>query len=374
MKILITALMLVGLTACNPEPVAEWDWVLPDHFPVPNVPEDNPLTQAKVDLGRYLFYDTRLSVNNEMSCASCHKQELAFTDGKALSDGATGEVTPRGSMSLANVVYSSRLTWANHLLDRLEDQSLTPLFGEEPVEMGMAGLEDRLTTLFSTDPMYSQMFQDAFPDDDHPFSIGNLTKALASFERILLSFDTPFDEYMSGNTDALSDSAKRGLGLFLSERLECFHCHGGFNFSDSLSHQGTPFDEVAFHNTGLYNIDGEGAYPHPNQGLFSLTEDPLDMGRFKAPSLRNIGVTAPYMHDGSIETLREVVEHYAAGGRTITEGEHAGVGSDNPYKSEFVPGFIISDEEMADLLSFIETLTDEMFLTNPTFSDPFQAQ
>ena len=107
MKILITALMLVGLTACNPEPVAEWDWVLPDHFPVPNVPEDNPLTQAKVDLGRYLFYDTRLSVNNEMSCASCHKQELAFTDGKALSDGATGEVTPRGSMSLANVVYSN---------------------------------------------------------------------------------------------------------------------------------------------------------------------------------------------------------------------------------------------------------------------------
>jgi cytochrome c peroxidase len=179
---------------------------------------------------------------------------------------------------------------------------------------------------------------------------------------------------MSGNTDALSDAAKRGLGLFLSERLECFHCHGGFNFSDSLSHQATPFDEVAFHNTGLYNIDGQGSYPHPNQGIFSLTGDPLDMGRFKAPSLRNIALTAPYMHDGSIQTLREVVEHYAAGGRTITEGEYAGIGSDNPYKSEFVPGFIISEEEMADLLTFLETLTDDSFITNPAFSDPFQTQ
>lgn len=374
MKHLSVALTIIWLSACSPETIPEWDWGLPDHFPIPNVPVDNPMTQPKVDLGRFLFYDTRLSVNNEMSCASCHQQDLAFTDGKGLSEGTTGEFTPRGAMSLANIVYSSRLTWANHLLDRLEDQSMTPLFGEDPVEMGMSGLENRLTTLFSTDPLYSQMFKDAFPDDDAPYSIGNLTKALASFERILLSFETPFDKYMSGNTDALSDVAKRGLGLFLSERLECFHCHGGFNFSDSLSHQATPFDEVAFHNTGLYNIDGQGSYPHPNQGIFSLTGDPLDMGRFKAPSLRNIALTAPYMHDGSIQTLREVVEHYAAGGRTITEGEYAGIGSDNPYKSEFVPGFIISEEEIVDLLTFLETLTDDSFITNPVFSDPFQTQ
>lgn len=374
MKHFPVALTILCLTGCSSESIPEWDWGLPDHFPIPNVPADNPMTQAKVDLGRFLFYDTRLSVNNEMSCASCHQQELAFTDGKGLSDGTTGEVTPRGAMSLTNIVYSSRLTWANHLLDRLEDQSMTPLFGEDPVEMGMSGLEDRLTALFSTDPLYSRMFKDAFPDDDNPYSIGNLTKALASFERILLSYDTPFDEYMNGNTDALSDAARRGLGLFLSERLECFHCHGGFNFSDSLSHQGSPFDEVAFHNTGLYNIDEEGSYPHPNQGIFSLTGDPLDMGRFKAPSLRNIALTAPYMHDGSIQTLREVVEHYAAGGRTITEGEHAGIGSDNPYKSEFVPGFIISEEEIDDLVTFLDTLTDDSFVSNPAFSDPFLSQ
>ncbi len=373
MKRILSALLL-ALVGCTAEPIPEWDWNLPDHFPAPNVPEDNPMTQTKVELGRYLFYDTRLSVNNEMSCATCHEQSLAFTDGKAKSDGTTGDVTPRGSMSLANIAYSSRLTWANHLLDRLEDHALNPLFAEDPIEMGMSGLEDRLITLFSTDALYAEMFVDAFPDDDAPYSIANLTKALAAFQRNLLSYNTPFDDYMSGNPDALSDSAKRGLGLFLSERLECFHCHGGFNLSDSLTHEATPFDEVAFHNTGLYNIDGEGAYPHPNQGIYSLTGDPLDMGRFKAPTLRNITKTAPYMHDGSIETLREVIAHYAAGGRTISEGEHAGVGSENPYKSEFVPGFIISEEEITDLLSFLSTLTDETFLTNPAYSDPFQAK
>ena len=362
------------MAGCTSELIPEWEWNLPDHFPAPNVPEDNPMTQEKVDLGRFLFYDTRLSVNNEMACATCHKQELAFTDGKTKSEGTTGDITPRSSMSLANIAYSSRLTWANHLLDRLEDQALTPLFGEEPVEMGMSGLENRITTLFSTDTQYAQMFATAFPDDNDPYTVANMTKALASFERTILSHNTPFDDYMNGNPDALSDSAKRGLGLFLSERLECFHCHGGFNFSDSLTHESTPFDEVAFHNTGLYNIDGEGAYPQPNQGIYSLTGDPLDMGRFKAPTLRNITKTAPYMHDGSIETLREVIEHYAAGGRTITEGEHAGVGSENPYKSEFVPGFIISEEEIMDLLTFLETLTDEGFLTDPAYSDPFQAQ
>ncbi len=370
----IFIIIMFTLAGCTAETIPEWEWQLPDHFPTPNVPEDNPMSQVKVELGRYLFYDTRLSVNNEMSCATCHLQSLAFTDGKAKSDGTTGEITPRGSMSLVNIAYSSRLTWANHLLARLEDHALSPLFGEDPIEMGMSGLEDRITTLFATDPLYAQMFVDAFPDDDNPYSITNLTRALASFQRALISYDTPFDDYMSGDPDALSDSAKRGLGLFLSERLECFHCHGGFNFTDSISHESTPFDEVAFHNTGLYNVDGEGGYPHPNQGLYSLTGDPLDMGRFKAPTLRNITHTAPYMHDGSIETLREVIEHYAAGGRTIAEGENAGNGSENPYKSEFVAGFIISEEEIADLLTFLSTLTDDKFLTDPAYSDPFQSK
>ena len=236
---------------------------------------------------------------------------------------------------------------------RLEDHALTPLFGEDPIEMGMGGLEDEIKTLLSTDERYAEMFLEAFPDEDDPYTIANMTKALAAFQRTLLSFNTPFDEYMNGNPDALSDAAKRGLGLFLSERLECFHCHGGFNLSDSLTHEGTPFDEVAFHNTGLYNIDGEGGYPHPNEGLYSLTGDPLDMGRFKALTLRNISRTAPYMHDGSIQTLREVIDHYAAGGRTISEGEHAGIGSENPNKSEFVAGFIVSEEEIADLIAFL---------------------
>ena len=123
----------------------------------------------------------------------------------------------------------------------------------------------------------------------------------------------------------MSESALRGLDLFFNERFECFHCHGGFNFSDGVTHAGTVVEEVGFHNTGLYNIDGRGGYPEPNRGLFEHTEDRSDMGRFRAPTLRNITVTAPYMHDGSAATLDDVLDHYAAAGRTIDSGPHAGV-------------------------------------------------
>jgi cytochrome c peroxidase len=164
------------------------------------------------------------------------------------------------------------------------------------------------------------------------------------------------------------------MDLFFSERLECFHCHGGFNFSDAVDHARLPEPERAFHNTGLYNVDGNGAYPPGDRGLLALTGNPADMGRFKAPTLRNIAVTAPYMHDGSIATLEEVIDHYAEGGRTIASGPDAGVGSASPLKDPFVSGFVLSDRERADLVAFLESLTDESFLTDPRFSDPFAAE
>jgi cytochrome c peroxidase len=176
---------------------------------------------------------------------------------------------------------------------------------------------------------------------------------------------------VAGDEAALSASALRGQDLFFSEELECFHCHGGFNFSDSVATETTNIIEVMFHNTGLYNLGGTGDYPPENTGLHALTGVPTDMGRFRAPSLRNIAKTAPYMHDGSIATLDEVLDHYAAGGRTIEEGPFAGVGADNPYKSEFVTGFSLTPDERADLLAFLESLTDETFLTDPRFASPF---
>jgi len=171
--------------------------------------------------------------------------------------------------------------------------------------------------------------------------------------------------------DAISESAKRGEALFFSEELECFHCHGGVNFSSTVDYFDKGFAEVEFHNTGLYNLPGELSYPAPNAGLFLFTENPADVGKFKPPTLRNIAVTAPYMHDGSITTLAEAIEHYAAGGRTIAAGERAGVGAHNPNKSEFVKSFKLTQQQKADLIAFLEALTDASVLTDPRFSDPW---
>lgn len=355
------------------EPVAAdagFQWDLPSWVPKPVVPDENPMNAAKVELGRQLFYDSRLSATGEFSCATCHIQSMAFTDGKKVSVGATGQVHPRNSMSLTNVGYNSVQTWANPLMQHLEVQLLVPLFGEEPVELGMAGKETELKQSLQSDEHYLALFNEAF-DEPESVSIRNVARAIAAFERTINSFNSPYDRYRyGGDRTAISPSAKRGEALFTSERMECFHCHGGINFSDSARHERSGFTEIAFHNTGLYNLDENGAYPPNNTGVEEITLNASDMGRFRAPTLRNIAVTAPYMHDGSIDSLSEVIEHYAAGGRTITEGPHAGIGSQNPLKSSFIQGFEITDSEKQDLIAFLESLTDEQFLTNPALSDP----
>ena len=350
---------------------SSYRWDIESHLPTPEVPADNPMQRDKVALGRWLFYDTRLSVNGTQSCATCHVQSLAFTDGKPQAVGATGEVHPRGSMMLVNVAYASRLAWANPLLDRLEDQALIPIFGDNPVEMGMAGNEDAIVQLLRSDADYSSLLYRAFPDDEDPHSVVNAVRAIAAFVRSIVSFESDYDRYLSGDEQAMNEAAKRGMELFFSERFECFHCHGGFNFTDSSTHRNSKVDRVGFHNTGLYNIDGNGAYPADNTGLFDMTGERRDMGRFKAPSLRNVAVTAPYMHDGSIGTLDEVISHYARGGRRIDSGPNAGDGRLTPYKSEFIRGFELDGTEREDLIAFLRSLTDEQVLTDERWSDPF---
>ncbi len=352
-------------------PSSSYDWHLPAGLPKPVVPADNLMTAAKVELGRHLFYEKRLSVTGAYTCASCHEPKRAFSDGKLVGVGATGELHPRNSMSLANIAYNSVLTWANPGMTRLETQALVPLFGEHPIEMGMAGQEDKILAVLAEDKTYRQLFAAAFQGNDKAITISNLTKALACFERSLISFNSPYDRYrFGGDKTAISASAKRGERLFHSERLECFHCHGGLNFSDSIKHERSAFTEIAFHNTGLYNIDGKGKYPPDNQGIYEFTERASDMGRFKAPTLRNIALTAPYMHDGSIATLEAALEHYRVGGRTLQTGAYAGVGRLNPYKSHFISGFEISKQEKQDLLAFLQSLTDQSFVTNPAFGHP----
>ncbi|MBL9027715.1 MAG: di-heme enzyme [Myxococcales bacterium] len=348
-----------------------FDWGLPPGYPKPRVPEDNPITNEKVELGRYLFYDKGLSGNGTQSCATCHQQSLAFTDGLPVGVGSTGQHHVRGAMSIANTGYLNAFTWANPVLASLEEQALVPMFGENPVELGLAGQEDTLLARLKTEPAYVDRFPAAFPEDTDPYTVENVVRAIASFQRSIISYRSAWDAYNYGGQQSLSESAVRGKDLFFGERLECFHCHGGFNFSDSVSHEGTTFEEIMFHNTGLYNVGGTGDYPPDNTGIFEFTGFPTDMGRFRAPTLRNIALTAPYMHDGSIATLSEVLDHYAAGGRTITSGPYAGVGSDNPYKSELIAGFTLTVQERADVLAFLETLTDYELLTDERWSDPW---
>jgi cytochrome c peroxidase len=200
--------------------------------------------------------------------------------------------------------------------------------------------------------------------------------ALASFCRTLISGDSAYDRYYRGDAEALTEQQIRGLFLFNSEQFECFHCHSGVNFTISYHDAATTPDTIIypFFNNGLYNIGGDGSYPSGNQGLYELTQDLFDKGSFRPQSLRNVALTAPYMHDGSIATLRGVVEHYVAGGRLITSGPHAGDGRLNPFKSGLVRPFDATDEEIDAVVAFLESLTDYAFIENPALSDPFAGQ
>jgi cytochrome c peroxidase len=350
---------------------ASYAWRLPPGFPIPRVPADNPVTESKVELGRRLFYDRILSGNGTYACASCHRQELAFTDGRPQSVGSTGEVHPRGAMSLANVAYSATLTWADPSLTRLEEQALIPMLNEHPVELGLSLRQEELLRRLEADAAYSRGFAAAFPEDARPVSLTNVCRAIASFERTLISGDSPYDRFVyRDDAAALSEPAKRGMKLFFSETLRCSRCHGGFTFSGPVEFEGIAPIPPTFHNNGLYNLGGRGDYPPDNTGVFEHTRRDEDMGRFRAPTLRNIERTAPYMHDGSVATLEEAIDHYARGGRWIREGPYAGDGRASPRKSELITGFALSQQGRADLVEFLKSLTDVSFLGDPRFAAP----
>lgn len=379
--IALLAFLVLVLQACGnetytkilteKEQVSDFQWSLPARIPLPFVPLDNPMSEAKFELGRHLFYDKRLSSNASTSCSSCHFQENAFADPRPFSFGATGEELSRNSQALVNVAYNASFTWANRSLSKIEEQIMIPLFGEDPVEHGISevNLEEVLDQIRSDDT-YQELVSQAFPNDSE-VSTSKIVDALASFVRGLTSFNSDFDRFERGDSTALSESAMRGRELFFSEKTECFHCHGGYNFSNSTFDASMSFIERSFHNTGLYNIANEGSFPSGNQGLYEQTGRDEDRGKFRAPSLRNIELSAPYMHDASMTSLEEVVDFYAAGGRIISEGPFAGDGRKNPNKDSFVSGFKISKQEKNDLVNFLKSLTDEDFTTNPKFSNPW---
>ena len=337
------------------------------------------LSAPLVALGRTLFSETRLSFSkkkgfeSDFSCASCHFTEAVFVDGKNLSHGVDGAPTRRNTPTLFNVAYSSTLTWANPVFPVLEMQAKISLFGNDPVEMGLRGKEADVMAILRADGGYRKLLAAAYglkseeEIDDIGADYTYLTTALAAYQRSLIRFDTKFDRFLlsSGREKEKFDAREvKGLRLFYGfdvlnsgAKLPCAQCHSGYILTDSFSYlrNGKAFNSQAFHNTGMYNIDGRGAYPEGNTGFANAEElkrHPEWMGRFRTPPLRFVGATAPYGHDGSLPDLDSVIRHYAAGGQAAL-----GKFGPNPYTDERVKkGFRISDKETEALIAFLKTL------------------
>jgi cytochrome c peroxidase len=357
----VSMLVAAGFAAEPATSQSTFKWKLPPGFPPPLVPADNPMSDAKVALGCRLFFEPRLSRTGTVACATCHEPQRAFTDGRATAIGATGDRVRRGSMSLANVAYTPAYTWASNRLVTLEAQMAVPLFATHPLEMGLPATPTQLLEQLAAEERYRNAFQQSFPGATEPVTVTNVIKAIAAFERTLISGRSAFDRYTyDDERGALDAAAIRGMGLFFSERVGCAQCHFGFNFSGTVVHQRKADGTAVFANTGLYNIDGRGSYPASDTGLSDESMRPADMGKFRVPTLRNIALTAPYMHDGSLATLAEVLQHYMAGGRQEPQGSSAA----NPLKDKAMRHIVLDASEQQDLLAFLRSLTDEEFV-NP---------
>jgi cytochrome c peroxidase len=326
--------LLLAACSSDPAPAAPLESALaaPSGFPAIVAPADNVPTAERIALGRELFYDERLSSTATVSCASCHVQAHAFADPNPHSLGVEEHEGTRNAPGLINEAWGKSYFWDGRETT-LELQAVKPI--ENPLEMATS-LEEVAARL-SSDAEITGRFEQAY---SAPPSAETIPRALASFVRSLISSESRYDAYLRGDASALNETERRGEQIFSGERGECFHCHVGYN----LTSQGYRNDGIAFDD--------------PDSGRFEITGKPLDRGKFKTPTLRNVGVSAPYMHDGALPTLEAVVDHYDAGGR----------GHDNT--DPLIKPLGLSDTDKADLVAFLEALTDEAFLTNPALADP----
>lgn len=300
-------------------------------------------------LGQRLFFDKNISLNHTKSCGSCHAPELAFSDGYRRSVTPFGENVKHNAPSLLNVSQLHFFDWANLQASTLEKQMERPLFGKHPMELGLNAHMKEVETYLQTDNSYPLLLRKAFPVDSYSLQ-QKMILAIASYERKLVSLNSPYDDYRKGNRQALSTNQIQGMTLFFSEELGCFKCHGGLYFTNAALSKNP--DSVYF-NIGLYNEIN--SYPMNDLGLMECTGRDMDNGKFKVPSLRNVAVTAPYMHDGSVATLKEVIDIYARGGRIFQMQD----GAKNTHKHPFIHGFQISKEDKNNLIEFLQSLTEK---------------
>jgi cytochrome c peroxidase len=340
-------------TTIQPDETGPYELVVPKYFGDFQIPANNPLTKEGVTLGRMLFYEKMLSNNNTVSCASCHQQSHAFTDAQAFSKGSDGLPGKRSTMSLVNLSWNKRFFWDGRVTS-LEEQALVPI--QDPLEMHQS--LDAAVAKLQSSPIYPARFKQVFGSET--ITAQQIAKALAQFERTLVSSNSKYDQYLNKQYQPTAKELN-GEALFMTHPLagkirggNCGDCHGGF-----LTTLGN------FHNNGL---DTE----VQDNGLEGVTGKIADRGKFRAPSLRNIALTAPYMHNGRFQTLEEVLDHYNEHIRIsetldplILEASNEQVVPGEPVKLH------LSEQEKKDIIAFLHLLTDSTFITDPRFSDPF---
>jgi len=338
--------LLLRIFAPNPSP---YQFTYPANFGNRiTIPSDNLTTKEGVGLGRRLFYETRLSANNKLSCGSCHEQSKAFTDGKSFSVGVDGALTSRNSMALVNLLWARKFFWDGRSVG-LEEQAVFPL--TNPHEMGQA-LDVSAHKLRNTD-VYPSLFKSAFGDT--AITPSRITKAISQFERTLISANSLYDKYLKKEYQP-SPIELEGMNLFMTapqpdrkiRGADCAHCHGGVKTYMEL-----------FHNNGLDNVSKD-------NGIQAITGLDSDHGRFKIPTLRNIALTAPYMHDGRFISLEQVLDHYSE----HLETKHLSPFLKGVSNRKNGTGLQLTIQEKKAVIAFLNMLTDSSFVNNPKFSNP----
>ncbi|TAF68078.1 MAG: cytochrome-c peroxidase [Cytophagales bacterium] len=359
-KLIGFVLLGIGFYACQennlPKPTqptsTPFSLQLPAHFGKKfTIPPDNALTEEGIALGRMLFYDVRLSRNNSTSCASCHEQKRAFSDGLAFSVGFRGKTTSRSAMALVNLLWVDKFFWDGRA-NSLEEQALHPIV--DSIEMGMTlkDLEQKLQQI----PEYPPLFLKAFGAEN--ITAENIAKAIAQFERTLISSNSKYDKIVRNEIQPTAQEL-RAIQLFFTHPLpeanlrgaNCGDCHGSHLITLNT-----------FHDNGL-------DLNPTDIGLANVTKQPFDLGKRRAPTLRNIALTAPYMHDGRFKTLREVLDHYNEHIQLSPNIDPLILNASNEPNGKTLQ---LTEQEKEDILLFLQMLTDEEFINNPAFANPFQ--
>ena len=333
--LVVSALFFSCGSEAPPLDMSDYPLNLRDDWPEFNIPENNPMSVASVEFGRQLFFDNRLSIDSTVSCASCHKPANGFADATPLSVGVKGQLGFRNSGSLTNVAYIPYFNRDGGVrtLDRF---SLVPIEDHAEMNLNLLVMRERL----SQDETYVQLAKGIYKRKPDAFAV---SRALASFLRTFISDNSPYDRYQyGGDSTALTDKQKRGYDIFFGNKAQCSTCHNGINLTN-----------YQFENNGLY-----ADYTGRDRGRKRVTDQIVDEGKFRVASLRNIALTAPYMHDGSIPDLKSVLDHYQ---------NH---GYDHKNKNPVLDQINISDQEKEDLFAFLQSLTDTTYIQDSKFRKP----